>query len=381
MEQFKVGIIGGGFVGLAHADALRRLPNVSLAALCTRNNAQEKAQAAGIARAYTDYKQMFDQEPLDAVHICSPNALHYEMAEYAIQKGIHVLCEKPMTATAAEAEKLLHLATRKGIVHGVNFHNRFYPVVSEMRNQIARGELGRIFSIFGGYLQDWLLYDTDFNWRLVGKENGRTRTIADIGTHFLDTVAFITGARPTAVFADFITHHPTRRKPNRDMQTFSNEVLAAEDYQAYAVDTEDTAFILARFDNGATANAVLSQSVAGKKNKLYITIAGAEKALEWCSEDLETLHIGRRNEPNQVLYKNSAMMDERTRPMIDYPTGHLEGYNAAFRHCFRQFYDAIERGGFDSERHQFATFEDGWLEMVLCDALYDSAQAQQWISL
>lgn len=170
MKEYKAAVIGAGFIGAVHVEMLRRLGNVSVVALCDAIDADKKAASMHIENAYSDYKKMIDEQKPDAIHICTPNHTHYEIAKYAIEKGVNFICEKPFTTTVEQAKELVSLAKEKGIVGAVNFHNRLYPMPNEMHRMIEKGEVGDLFSVHGGYVQDWLMYDTDYSWRL---EKGR----------------------------------------------------------------------------------------------------------------------------------------------------------------------------------------------------------------
>ena len=176
---------------------------------------------------------MLDDPAVDVVHLTTPNHLHFDQARAALAAGKHVVCEKPLAMTAAETGELLRLAEQSGLVHAVNFNIRFYPQCQEARARVRAGEIGDVRLITGGYLQDWLLLDTDWNWRLDPAAGGALRAVGDIGSHWLDLVQFITGRHVEAVLADLTTFIPVRRQPTGPVETFST--AAAED----TVDTRD----------------------------------------------------------------------------------------------------------------------------------------------
>lgn len=166
MKRFRVGVIGVGFIGAVHIEQLRRLGNVDVVAVAVHSRPQEKADKLCVPKGYSDYREMIDKENLDCVHICTPNNTHYEMAMYALEHGVNVVCEKPMTTTVEEAAKLRAFAEEKGLINAMNFNCRFYPMAYRMRQMVRSGEAGGIYTVHGGYLQDWLYYDTDYSWRL-----------------------------------------------------------------------------------------------------------------------------------------------------------------------------------------------------------------------
>ena len=208
MNKIKVGVVGTGFIGPAHIEALRRLPNVEVAALCevTAELAKEKADALGIPRSYT-FDELLKQEDIQAIHICTPNFLHYNQSKAALLAGKHVICEKPLAKDLAEAEELVELAAKSGLVNAVHFNLRYYPLARQMKSMREKGELGEIYSFIGSYLQDWLFYETDYNWRLEPDKSGDSRAIADIGSHLMDILEYITGLKTVSVMADFNTIH------------------------------------------------------------------------------------------------------------------------------------------------------------------------------
>jgi len=378
MRIFRAGVIGVGFIGVAHIEALRRLGNVEVVALTTKSDSAAKAVELNVPYSFTDYREMIDTMELDMVHICTPNNTHYEIAMYAMEHGVHVLCEKPMTATVEEARMLTAKAQEKGLVNAVNFHNRFYPITHHLRHLIKEGHLGSIFSIHGGYIQDWLQYETDFSWRLISSISGKTRTVADIGSHWLDLVEYMTSLRIAEVFADLNTIHKTRKRPSAPLKTFSKVKPSQETYENVKIDTEDIACILLRFDNGAVGNATFTQMFSGEKNRISVFLGGSEMSAQWDSNDVNRLLLGRRNDANLVLVKDPALLDPESKVMASYPGGHTEGFPDAFKQVFRQVYASIEDS---SAAKDYATFEDGLRQMLLCDKIYESAKLGQWMKI
>lgn len=363
MKIFKVGVVGLGFIGLAHIDALRRVESVQIIALTDVVDVKEKAEKLNIPNAFSDYKEMIDSLGLDAIHICTPNNTHFEIAMYALEKGLHIICEKPFTYTVEEAGKLVQLAKEKQVSHAINFHNRFYPEPNHLKNIIKDGELGEIFSVHGGYVQDWLLYDTDFNWRLLGK----SLVMLDIGSHWLDLVEFVTGLKISEVFAEFTKVYPIRKKH-----------LASGESEPIETDIEEIAFVLIRFANGAKGSAVFSTMLAGKKNKTTVTISGKLRSAEWDSEAINDLCLGSRNAGNVILTKDPNLLHTDSKQLAAYPGGHVEGFPDAFRQHFKQFYSSIDNPQMKTD---FATFEDGLRDMIICEKIIESAASGRWIKV
>jgi len=376
-KSFKAGVIGVGFIGAAHIEQLRRLGNVEVVALADDVDAQKKADALHVPRSYTCYKELIDKEELDCVHICTPNNSHFEIAMYAMERSIHVVCEKPMTTTVEEAWKLLAFAQEKKLIHAMNFNCRFYPMVYQMREMIKNGELGDIYSIHGGYFQDWLFYNTDYNWRLEPELSGESRAFADIGSHWLDLVEFVTGLRVTEVLADFETFHKTRKKPKKAIDTYSGMALRPEDYDEVPINTEDYATVLFHLDNGAHACCNITQVFAGRKNQMIVAIAGSKCSLHWDSELSNELWIGRRDTANGQFVKDPSILAVGTANVVSYPGGHVEGFPDTFKQNFKQIYADIEAGC--AENPNYADFNAGVREMIVCDKVLQSSKERCWV--
>lgn len=377
MKQLKAGVVGVGFIGAVHIEQLRRLGNVEVVALADEAGAQEKADALYVPHAYTNYKDMIDNEQLDCVHICTPNSTHYEIAMYATERGVNVVCEKPMTCTVEEAEKLRAYAKEKGLVNAMNFNCRFYPMAYQMRQMVRSGEVGDIYTVHGGYLQDWLFLDTDYSWRLEPEFTGASRAFADIGSHWIDLVEYITGLRAVEVLADFAIFHKTRKKPTKEIATYSGMALRPEDYEEVPITTEDYATVLFHMENGACVSCNISQVFAGRKNQMIVSVAGSRCALHWDSENSNALWIGRRERDNGELVKDPSILDDGTKGVISYPGGHVEGFPDTFKQNFKKIYAAIAGG----KPEDYATFDDGLREMVLCEKIVESARERRWVSL
>jgi predicted dehydrogenase len=379
MKRFRAGVIGVGFIGAVHIEQLRRLGDVEVAALVKTANPREKAEALNVPAAYSDYREMIDRENLDVVHICTPNSTHFEMAMYALEKGVHVVCEKPMTCTVAEAEELNLRAREKGLVNAINFNCRFYPMVYQIREMAKAGELGDIFTVHGSYLQDWLYLDTDYSWRLEPELSGDSRAFADIGSHWIDLIQFVTGLRVTGVLADFAVFHKNRKKPLKPIDTYSGMALRPEDYQLTPVQTEDYAAVLFHLENGAHGCCTISQVFAGRKNQMLVEIGGSKCAVRWDSENSNALWIGRRGTANGELVKDPSILSAGAAAVTGYPGGHVEGFPDTFKQNFRKVYDAVA-GGIPVSA-DYATFEDGLREMILNEKIMQSARERRWLEL
>ncbi len=382
LKPIKVAVAGVGFIGPVHIESLRRAGGVEVVALFHpfENEAAEKAIAMGIPKYYTDYDQMIKESDFECVHICTPNNLHYPMAKKALMTGRHVVCEKPLATTVKEAEELLALAKEKKLIHAVSFNLRYYPLVRQMKIMREKGELGRVYSIMGSYLQDWLFYETDYNWRLEPDKSGDSKAIADIGSHLIDLIEYISGLSITEVMADFSTVHPTRKKPLKAVETYSGKTLAPEDYQDVPIATEDFASVLLRFNDGSRGVVSVSQVAAGRKNRLGLEINGSKITMAWNSETPNELWVGKRNEANSVLLRDPSLVDKDVRSIISYPGGHNEGFGDTSKQLFREIYAAV-RTGKQPSNPTYPTFEEGLRELRLCDAIVESHRKQSWIKI
>lgn len=377
MIKIKAGVIGTGFIGPVHLEALRRL-GVSVTAICDLPD-RVKASAAkfGIPEAFGDYRELLRSPHVDVVHITSPNRFHCEMSLAALRAGKHVICEKPLAMNTRETAQVAKLARASGKVFAVNYNVRFYPAVLALHRRVADGELGNIIHVNGSYMQDWLFKDTDYNWRLLPQEGGKLRAVADIGTHWMDTVSFILGAKITSVFADLGIFHKTRRRPLGEVQTFAKSD-AKMNYASYKVTTEDFASVLLRFANGAHGNLGVSQVAAGRKNCIRIEVYGSRKSAWWCSEQPEMLHFGNRDGANETAVRATPAFGQGATGSMDYPPGHVEGFPDTFKMLFRNIYAAI--AGSPGER-LFATAADGHQEVAVCEAITKSNQKHQWVKI
>jgi predicted dehydrogenase len=263
-------------------------------------------------------------------------------------------------------------------VNAVNFNCRFYPLVTQIREMIRRGDLGDIFTINGGYIQDWLLYDTDYSWRLEQSLSGESRAFADIGSHWLDMVQFVTGLEVKEVMADFAIFHKNRKKPNKPVETFSGMALRPEDYDVVGINTEDYATVLFHFANGVHGSCTISQVFAGRKNQMLLDIGGSACALHWDSENSNALWVGRRDRENGELVKDPSLLSPGAAKINGYPGGHVEGFPDSFKQNFKQIYEAIAG---DTTPKNFATFDDGVKEMKALEKILQSARERRWVSL
>jgi len=379
LSTIRACLAGAGFAGGIHVEALRRLGNVEVTAIADMDGASQKAAAWYIPHWYTDYREMIDKEKPDVIHICTPNSTHYEIAMAAMERGIAVVCEKPLSRTVEEARKLAEYASAHHIVTGINFNFRYYPMLLQMKQMVASGEVGELYTVHGSYLQDWLQKDTDYNWRLEPGVSGDSRAFGDIGSHWIDMVETVVGQRACEVMADFATFHKTRKKPLKPVDTYSGMCQRPEDYTDVPIGTEDYAAVLFHFDSGARGSCNVSQVYSGRKNQTIISLCGSKCALHWDSENSNELWVGKQEESNRILVKSPPLLSREAAGIISYPGGHTEGFGDTFKHNFKAIYAAIAKG--DTGKHGFARFEDGLREMLLCEGVVQSARERQWIAI
>lgn len=380
MPEIGAGVVGTGFIGLVHIEALRRL-GITIRGVVGSSaaRAHAKADALGL-QVYPDYEALLADPAVTVVHLTTPNHLHYPQVKAAISAGKHVICEKPLAMTAAQGAELVALAEARGVVHAVNFNVRFYPLCQQARALIAAGELGDPYIIQGCYLQDWLLLPTDWNWRLEPELGGELRAVADIGSHWLDLLTFISGRRVEAVMADLHTFLPIRQKPDAPIDTFTGKESASGSTTAQEIHTEDYASILLRFAGGARGVLTVSQVSAGRKNQLTFEIDGSRSALAWNSERPEELWLGQRATPNGTLLRDPALLAATARGTTDYPGGHAEGFPDTFKQLYRAVYRAISAGKPPSAP-DYPTFADGYEELLLGEAIARSAREERWVTI
>jgi predicted dehydrogenase len=381
-QEIGVALIGTGFMTTVHTEALRRV-GVTLTGVLgsTREKSRAAAERVGLPRAYESLDALLADPSVHAVHVNTPNRWHLPMAADALRAGKHVLCEKPLAMDSKESAQLVRLADEyPDLAAGVNYNNRYYALCREARDMVQRGDLGRLFHITGSVAQDWLLYDTDYNWRVLTEEQGELRALSDIGSHWLDLIHFITGLKVEALCADYVTVHPTRRRPKGEVETFANKLRAEDDTEPVPITTDDYGCVLLRFKGGARGCVWVSQVSPGRKYRVGFEIAAQDRTLSWNSEECEKMWIGRRDGPNTALMRDPSLLSDYARQATDYPGGHDEGYPDSFKMCFRSFYEYIAAGDFGAPK-TYPTFADGHRDILLCEAMIESARRGGWVSV
>jgi predicted dehydrogenase len=370
----RAAVVGTGFIGVVHVEALRRI-GVEVTGV-VGSSPERARQKPGLPEPYESFEAMLGDDGVDAVHLTTPNHLHYPQVKAVLAAGKHVVCEKPLALTSVESGELLHLAEDSGLVHCTNYNIRFYPLLHEARQRVLDGELGRVWNVHGTYVQDWLHQSTDWNWRLDPELGGSLRAVADIGTHWLDLTSWIADRRVAAVFADLYTVHPVRQVPTGPVETYADagEVERVDRPMA----TEDIAHVLLRYEDGTRGQVTISQVSAGRKNHLSFELDGSEGALAWTSERHEELWLGHRDRANEVLFRDPGLMRGPLRG--DYPAGHAEGFTDTFRQLYTAVYAAVEEGRMPAQP-SFPTFVDGHEEILLGEAIARASREERWIEV
>jgi predicted dehydrogenase len=355
MQHLTAAVVGAGFIGPVHIEALRRL-GVRIAGVLPRT------PGAGARLGLPEYRDL-DELLADAtVDLALPNREHLAFATRCLGAGKHVMCEKPLAMRSEESAELVRLAAASGLEAGVCHNVRSYPLNVELRERIKRGDLGKLFTVTGSYVQDWLLHDTDFNWRVLADEGG---------------------AEIEAVFAELKTVHPVRRRPQGGVQTFTGAAAASTGLVEVPIATDDCACVILRMTGGVLGSLHVSQVTAGRKNCIRYEIAGSSGSAAWNSEDPNELWLGQRDEPNRVLMRDPALLSPAARAATSYPGGHQEGFPDTFKQCFHGFYEAVAaaKAGTPVGERRYPTFADGHQEMLLCDALLESHRNQRWATV
>lgn len=364
MGKLRVGLVGFGFIGPHHLEAIRRtgLAEVTAIATSRADRARAKAEQFGIPRATGNWRDLIADPAIDVIDVATPTHLHAPVALAALAAGKHVIVDKPLALTSAEAARLLKAARRAGVVHAVTFNIRYNVMLQHARARLAEGDFGAVRFVHGHYLQEWLLHETDYNWRLDPARSGALAMVADAGAHWYDLAQHLTGHRITRVLADLAAFMPVRRpaggKPVR-------------------VRVPDLGLVLCEFDNGARGHFATGAMCAGHKNDLTIEVCGGRASLRWEQERPDELWLGHRDAPNQLLRKDPALLDPSIRAYAALPGGHAEAWPDAFRNLMRNILGFIAAGRDPREADEiaFPTFATGLRVARIVDAIAASARA------
>ncbi len=380
MKKFRTAIIGMGYIGESHIEAVRRIGLCELSAVADIHTdlAQKKADLYGIPKVYSSVEELIADPDIDVIHDCTPNYLHTEINSKIIRSGKHLLTEKPLSTTSAEAEELIRLAKRyPDVAVGVNYNYRMNPMVQEMKYRVARGDAGEIRVVTGSYQQDYLLYDTDYSWRLDPKIAGCSCAIADIGSHWMDAVQYVTGHRIVSVYADLVTVIPVRKKPLRQAETFTSQKSA--DYEPMTIENEEYGAVMFRLDNGACGVYHVSEVAAGHGCYFNFELNGTVCSMRWCQEENDRLWIGRRDGDNSYIIRDPNNMAPEVRKYTSLAMGHPEGWNDAFKTNIESFYRYLAGGR--TGQPDFCTLEEASYLVKLIETVVKSSQEKKWISI
>lgn len=380
MSTLSAAVIGTGFIGPVHVEALQRA-GVTVTGMLGSSveKSRQSCQRLCLKTAYSSLDELLADDGVDVVHVTSPNLYHHQQVSAALKAGKHVVCEKPLAMTSAESAELAQLAKETGRAAAVNYNIRYYPLCTEAAQRVRQGTLGHVFHVTGSYLQDWLFHATDFNWRVSKEDGGELRAIADIGTHWLDLLQYIMGERVISVCADLVTVHPERQRPVGRVETYGGKVSASAASEVVKIDTEDYGSVLLRFAGGSHGVMSVSQVASGRKNCLRFELAGAHESICWNSESPNEMWIGHRDSPNEWLLRDPSLVSERAAGLMSYPGGHNEGFADTFKQLFVDFYSSVESGRL--ENPTFPTFDDGHQEVLVCEAILNSHRQRRWINV
>lgn len=364
-SKLRVGVVGAGFIGRQHIEAIRRVSGTEVVAVCeySMEVARQIADKFAIDHSYDDIDTMIADVELDVIHNCTPSNVHYDINQKILNAGIHLYCEKPLTLTSNESKKLVELTQKTGLKAAVNFNYRHNAIVEDMKERIAGKLIGDVWYVSAEYLQDWLLAKTDFDWRVETEYGGLTRAIADIGSHCFDTLQYLLGEKIKSVRAKRYVLHKNRINKN-GVDT--------------KVENEDAALIQLKFESGIEAVVRVSQVSAGKKNDFNIIIEGTKQALEWHQEKPDRLWIGNQNAGNTEIFADAKYLTGKATKKINLPNGHAVGWADAFTNAISSFYRSITDPEHEAD---FTDIEQAHYIMKIIDACLKSDETDSWVDV
>lgn len=366
MKRIRAGVVGTGFIGALHIEAIRRIPDAEVVAISAPEPELESAQQRFcVVRGYPDWGALVADPEIMVVHNCTPNALHDVVNRVAIEHGKHIYAEKPLSISAAGALEVWRLAEKQGVAHGVNLQYRLNAAVQEMRARIAAGQCGHPLFVRGQYLQEVASRSTDYTPRRF-PEDSPARALADIGVHWADAAQCVMGQPIRALCAQMYTHHPVRTD-------------AAG--RKIPIVSDDTTCVWVRFADGTPGAALFSKAMAGHKNDFTLTVSGEECEYTWCQQRCDRLYIGRREGGNEELFMDRALASPQAVLYVTLPMGHAMGWTEALMNSIQAFYTAIRQGSWNKADQPYATFRDGWRGNAFIDACLLSARENRWVEL
>ncbi len=372
--RIRLGMVGGGndaFIGGVHRIAARlddKFELVAGALSSTPEKSMESGQALGLERVYEDFKQMAIREArlksgIEAVSIVTPNHVHYAAAREFLKRGIHVICDKPLTSTLADAKKMAKAAESANALFILTHNYTGYPMVRQAREMVANGDIGKIRVVQVEYPQDWLTEQQDFKqaeWRTDPERSGAGGSTGDIGTHAYNLACFVTGLTAESLAADLQAFVPGRQ-------------------------VDDNAHVLLRFDGGARGMLWSSQVAPGNENALRLRVYGEKGGLEWSQEDPNYLWFTPYNEPKRLITRNGAGAGDAANRLSRVPPGHPEGYLEGFANIYGEAAEAIQafRNGISPDASVvYPTVHDGLNGVKFVAAcVQSSSRNAAWVSL
>lgn len=378
--KINVAIIGMGYIGESHIEAIRRIGICNLCAIADTNFAlaKEKADIYGIEKVYASVDELLADKDIDAVHNCTPNFLHREINEKILRSGKHLFSEKPLTGNYKEALELLEIKKQfPDVEAAVNFNYRLNPMVQEIRARIKNGEAGNVRIITGSYNQDWLMYDTDYSWRLEPEVAGNSCCVADIGSHWMDIIQHVTGHKIVSVMGDAVTVIPVRKKPAHQQETFKDAVDG--DYIEVEIKNEEYAAVMFKTDKGATGVFHVTEAAPGHGCDFNFEINGSLLSYGWNQEQNDRMWIGRRGGDNSVVIRNPNLLSDEAKAYSSLAMGHPEGWNDAFKGNIYAFYKYLADG--KKGDRVFSTLEDAAYIVKLTEKIIESSKLKKWINI
>ncbi|ANJ28674.1 Gfo/Idh/MocA family protein [Agromyces aureus] len=354
-RTLRAGFVGGGFMATVHSRAARAAgAHLGGGASSSAARARDAVERLGLGTAYASIDELLADPDIDVVHVCTPNTTHAGIARAVLEAGKHVICEKPLATSVADAERLRTLAAERGLVTAVPFVYRFHPMAREARARIAAGETGRLVSVHGAYLQDWLATQGDDDWRVDHALGGPSRAFADIGSHLVDLVEFIAGDRIVRLNAATRTVYD-RRATNVD------------------ISTEDLVAVVVELASGAVGTLLVSQVAPGRKNALSIELSGTDASVRFEQERPDRLWVGRAD-ASMILERDPARLAPDAARLSLVPAGHPMGYQDAFNAFIADAYAAIAGSAPDG----LPGFDDGARAVRVTEAVLASAASRTW---
>lgn len=372
----RVAILGAGMIGEVHRRAVR-LAGAELVGVMasTPERSQQVAADWKVERAFGSVDEVAASD-VDIVHVCTPNASHVPYAVTLMEAGKHVICEKPLGVSLADAERAAAVAERTGVVNTMPFTYRFHPMARELRARVQSHDFGTVNLIHGSYLQDWLLSPLATSWRVDPQAGGPSRAFGDIGSHWCDLAEWVTGQRIVELVAT-----TSISVPQRPASTAASFSAARSDAPLVDVTTEDSALILFRTDADVAGSAVISQLSAGRKNRLWVEIDGGQQSAVFDQELPEQLWIGADEGATTVVRDPNHGSPEQRR-LATLPAGHAQGYAQCFESFVADSYAAVDASeGRGAVPEGMPTFADGARAAAICDAMLRSAAGRQWVTV